>query len=122
MLESILVRNVRDPLAGLTRAEFEGRLRGALAGRVDMAWLFGSYVRGGFGADSDVDLILVLPTSASFPERSGEFADLLDLGPRLDILVYTPEEFGALLADPSPGFWRGVAASLRALSITPRQP
>lgn len=39
--------------------------------------------------------------------------DLLDLGPRLDILVYTPEEFARLTADPSPGFWRNAVKAMR---------
>lgn len=41
------------------------------------------------------------------------FSDLLDIVPRMDILVYTPAEFEDLLADPSPGFWRSAVASLR---------
>lgn len=44
------------------------RVRGAIV--LSEAWLFGSYVCGGFGADSDVDLILVTPTNEPFQVRS----------------------------------------------------
>ena len=37
----------------------------------------------------------------------------MDLGPRMDILVYTPDEFRFLISDPSPGFWTDLARSLR---------
>jgi predicted nucleotidyltransferase len=113
LADSILVKNDRDPLAGLGRADFEARLRAALSGRVLEAWLFGSYVSGGFGPDSDVDLMLVRETDEPFVQRPFAFADLLDIGPRLDILVYTPGEFATLVSDPSPGFWKNVVRSLR---------
>ena len=110
-----MVKNTRDPLDGLTRSEFESRLSKALEGRVEELWLFGSYVQGGFGPDSDIDVILVAPTEEPFPLRSQRFADLLDIGPRLDILVYTPQEFRTLVDEPTAGFWREVAAQMRRL-------
>ncbi len=113
--DPILVRNDRDPLAGLSRTRFEDKLRTALSGRVSEAWLFGSYVSGEFGNDSDIDLILIAETDEPFQSRSFAFADLLDIGPRMDILVYTPDEFRSLVSDPSPGFWTSVASSLRRL-------
>ena len=111
----ILTRNQRDPLAGLSRADFESRLKYQLSGRVLEAWFFGSYVRGDFGPESDVDLILTTETDQPFHLRSFSFADLMDIGPRLDILVYTPEELESLVSDPSPGFWRSVVGSLQRL-------
>jgi len=62
---------------------------------------------------SDLDLILVTPTSRPFVQRPLEFADLLDIVPRIDILVYTPEELEQLTRDPSPGFWRSVTSTWR---------
>jgi predicted nucleotidyltransferase len=112
---TILERNERDPLYGKTPAQLEQALRAALAGRVESAWFFGSYGTPRFGSDSDVDLMLVARTTLPFPERPHAFADLLDLVPRMDILVYTPEEFERLTTDPSPGFWRSVTQSLRRL-------
>lgn len=110
---AILVKNDRDPLAGYTREEFERRLAVALSGRVKEAWVFGSYVSGNFGPDSDIDLMLVSETDAPFHTRAFAFDDLLDIGPRMDILVYTPEEFTRLAADPSPGFWRTAVKAMR---------
>jgi len=114
--ELVLTRDTRDPLAGLSREEFEENLRKLLRGRVDQIWVFGSYVSGDFGPQSDVDLILVCATSLPFPLRSREFVDLLDLGPRLDLLVYTPEEFAGLTSNPTAGFWRNVTRSLLRLA------
>jgi predicted nucleotidyltransferase len=113
--ESILVKSGRDPLAGMTRDEFEAKLVSSLSGRVMEAWLFGSYIAGFFGRESDIDLILVAETKAPFQLRAIDFLDLLDLVPRMDILVYTPEEFRSLVSDPSPGFWRSVVASMRRI-------
>ena len=117
MTDAVLVRNTRDPLAGLTPQKFERRLVNALKGRVDEVWLFGSYARGELGPDSDVDVILVTPTKEWFTNRSWQFADLLDIGPRLDLLVYTPEEFRRLVENPTAGFWRSVVESMRRLSL-----
>lgn len=114
--DTILVKNDRDPLAGYSREEFERRLAVALSGRVREAWFFGSYVSGNFGPDSDIDLMLVAETEAPFHTRAFAFEDLLDIGPRMDILVYTPEEFSRLTADPSPGFWRNVVKTMRRLA------
>ena len=80
----------KHPLAGLSREDFESRLRAALAGRVTEAWIFGSYVSGAFGPDSDIDLMLVTATDAPFQARAFAFEDLLDLGPRFDILSTPP--------------------------------
>ncbi len=35
-------------------------------------------------------------------------ADLYDLGPQMDILVYTPEEFSRIMDKLPVGFWRSV--------------
>jgi len=108
-------RDERDPLYGRTPAQLERELRAALAGRVESAWFFGSFGTEHFGRDRDIDLLLVVRTTSPFVERSRAFADLLDIVPRMDILVYTPEELASLTANPSPGFWRSVSASLRRL-------
>ena len=44
MSETVLERE--DPLGGLSREQFEQRLREKLAGRVEQAWAFGSYAEG----------------------------------------------------------------------------
>jgi hypothetical protein len=80
MADLVLTRDTRDPLMGLSREQFESKLKAQLAHRVDQVWAFGSYASGQLGPQSDVDLILVCPTTLPFPIRSREFADLLDIG------------------------------------------
>ncbi len=64
---------------------------------VKKAILFGSLARGDVAEASDIDLILIKETTKRFSDRLEEA--LLALDPRvgLDILVYTPAEFEALL-------------------------
>ncbi|WP_305044999.1 nucleotidyltransferase domain-containing protein [Geoalkalibacter sp.] len=86
--------------------ELLARLRAALARHdVVAAWLIGSCARGDARPWSDIDLILVCETALPFVERPRLFAALDDLGVPVDLLVYTPEEFAALEADPT-SFWR----------------
>ena len=111
--DTILVRSTRDPLFGRTPGELEAALQRALSGRVNEAYFFGSFGTNVFGAESDIDIILINETDAPFLMRSREFEDLLDIHPALDILIYTPDEFERLTTDPSPGFWTSVSATLR---------
>ena len=50
-----------------------------------------------------------------FAARGKEFADLFAIYPELDILVYTRDEFEALLQNPGPGFWQAVRETRRKL-------
>jgi predicted nucleotidyltransferase len=113
----VIVRNDRDPLFGMSRERFEARLSDALSARVLEAYFFGSYAMEALGPDSDIDLIIVSRTDKSFIERASDYADLLDIVPSMDILVYTPEEFHDLTVNPTPGFWESVVASLRKLDL-----
>lgn len=72
--------------------------------KIQAAYLFGSYVQGLASAWSDIDLLIVMPTTIPFIERSRVFDDLYELGLPIDILVYTPEEFSTLKTSNS-GFW-----------------
>ena len=55
--------------------------------------LFGSNARGAAGADSDVDLIIVLPTIESKRRIRLAIREAVSgMGLSKDILVYTPEE------------------------------
>lgn len=64
----------------------------------DRVYLFGSWARGETDDLSDLDVVLIKSTSAPFMERLLEVARLLppEVGP-VDILVYTPEEFTAMV-------------------------
>ena len=61
--------------------------------KVRRAAVFGSVARGEATADSDVDLLVIMQTSASLKERSWAVSRLLLPRPfPVDILVKTPEE------------------------------
>jgi predicted nucleotidyltransferase len=58
--------------------------------------LFGSLAQGEIRAWSDIDLIIVTPTTSRFLDRSKEMLQLLQPRVGLDVLVYTPQEFERL--------------------------
>ncbi len=63
----------------------------------DRIYVFGSYARGEADILSDLDLVIVKRTLDSFFERLRKVAGLLPAGVGgVDILVYTPEEFGRM--------------------------
>jgi predicted nucleotidyltransferase len=101
----------RDPMSGFTRGELIQRLQDLLRGRVSACYVFGSFARNNMNRDSDVDLILIKPTEMSFLDRASEFRDLLEIGPRFDILVYTPEEFNGLRTEKL-GFWKSALGDI----------
>ena len=57
--------------------------------------IFGSYVRGDIGPESDLDLIFVQETDQPLIERGAELREALFpiLGVPYDLIVYTPEEY-----------------------------
>ena len=93
-----------DCFGGKSREEFLQALREALKGRVQGAWIFGSVARGDQKRTSDVDLVLAAETGRKFHDRVTDYSDLFDLCPRLDLLIYTPEEFRAQVQGAT-GFW-----------------
>jgi len=70
--------------------------------RASKAILFGSAARGDADQWSDLDLVIVADTTRPFLERYLDFEGLYDVWPRLDLLVYTPEEFASMLAEGRP--------------------
>ncbi len=96
--------------------DFIERACGLLAGKVEAAYLFGSFGTRAFRAGSDIDLILVTETELPFVERPRLFSDLYDLFPALDLLVYRREELTELLKEET-GFWASVKGSLRELPV-----
>ena len=66
------------------------------------AIVFGSWARGQADGFSDLDLAVVMDTDLPRPRRASALARELDraLPTVVDLLVYTPEEFGAGEADP----------------------
>jgi predicted nucleotidyltransferase len=108
---SPVIFNDHPPLNGMTRAEFIDALRLRLRGRVDKAYVFGSFNTPRFRPESDIDLILVCDCAEPFYERAERFSDLYDLYTPMDILVYRPEELQALLEEKT-GFWKSVAETM----------
>jgi predicted nucleotidyltransferase len=63
---------------------------------------FGSVARDEADAGSDLDLVILADTTRPFFERFKDFAGLYDVWPRLDLLVYTPEEFARMAGEDNP--------------------
>lgn len=76
-------------------------LRKDLRNRALEAYLFGSHASGTATDMSDIDLILVTQTTARWPRRGAVFDDLLDRYGAMDLLVYTPQEWAQLRAEPT---------------------
>lgn len=65
---------------------------------------FGSYARGDWGVGSDIDLLILVDTTAERFERRSLAYDASSLPVPADILVYTSAEWGSLAsADHGPG-------------------
>jgi predicted nucleotidyltransferase len=54
---------------------------------------FGSSARGEAGLDSDLDLIVVMPSEDNFPDRIAALYKKIRPRAAVDLLVYTPAEF-----------------------------
>lgn len=62
--------------------------------------LFGSLAHGVLHPDSDLDLIVVMPSSHPFLDRIGELLERFRPRVGMDLLVYTPEEFEEIRSRP----------------------
>ncbi len=83
---------------------------------MEAAYIFGSASTGAYRENSDIDLIFVKDGNLGpFVERALLYDDILDLFPRMDILVYTPQELEQQLADSDVGFWKSVRLSMKRI-------
>ena len=65
----------------------------------DRIILFGSFARGDWHADSDIDLAVIKDSDVPFIRRALPVLRLMTGVPRdVEVLVYTPQEFEAMLA------------------------
>ena len=58
--------------------------------------LFGSYVAGRRDLFTDLDLLVIMESDLDFVQRTAELYRQLSFSVDLDMLVYTPEEFGRM--------------------------
>ena len=64
--------------------------------------LFGSVARGDADEYSDLDVIVVKPSTMSFVERLADVVRKCPHAPGADIIVYTPEEFQRMQENENP--------------------
>lgn len=71
--------------------------------RPRLAIVFGSKARGNADPTSDIDLLMVKKTQDNFFDRLKKFALMLPHDtPRVDALIYTPEEFDKMKESRTP--------------------
>jgi predicted nucleotidyltransferase len=87
-----------------SRTELIRKLRSALHGRAYQAFVFGSYAARTATSSSDVDLLVIADSRRPFVERFRDFTDIVQRFAPIDLVVYTPAEWHALIHDPTP-FW-----------------
>lgn len=65
----------------------------------DKIILFGSLARENWDEMSDIDLIIIYPTSKGFLDRLKELYLAWDIPKGVDILAYSPEEFDGMVQE-----------------------
>lgn len=92
-------RQRRAERGRLLEAEVRRLLPLLLRWQPSLVLLFGSLARGDVGTASDIDLLLVMPSSEPFVRRGADLRRDLACRYGLDLFVYTPEEFTAMRRD-----------------------
>lgn len=104
-----------DELSAL-RAAYASRLEAALPRIVERLSalpevrrisVFGSFARGRRDLRTDLDLLVVLDTEESVPERLARLYSLVDAGVDLDLIAWTPAEYEGMRRRP---FGRSIIA------------
>ncbi|PYM96556.1 MAG: hypothetical protein DME04_01565 [Candidatus Rokuibacteriota bacterium] len=67
--------------------------------RARKAVVFGSVARGEADEWSDLDLVIIADSTRPFLERYRDFEGIYEVWRRLDLLIYTPEEFEQMRAE-----------------------
>lgn len=99
-----MIRRAARVRPRFSRAALLKRLESMLRDRCEAAFLFGSYARNEAVAGSDIDLIIVTPSTRETVDRFRDFMDLaIHLAP-IDLIIYTPEEWRHLQRSPIPWF------------------
>jgi len=69
---------------------------------IDQVILFGSYARGDYHENSDIDIIIIGSFQEQFFERIGKILDLAPRDLNIEPLVYTKEEFNKMQQNENP--------------------
>ncbi len=77
-------------------------VKGLMAYQPEKIILFGSMARGDADEYSDIDLIVIKDTKQRFVRRLVEITAFIPLDIGVDVLVYTPTELEAMLAEGNP--------------------
>lgn len=109
---SVIIWPKTEMYSGLTREELINKFKIALKGKCISAYFFGSFASGNDTPESDIDILVVANTERPFIERARQYNALWDIFPRLDLLVYTPQEFAQLKKDDFPGFRKSMMSNL----------
>lgn len=83
-------------------SDIDRLLAGLMGYEPEKVILFGSMARGDADEYSDIDLIVVKKTSKRFIPRMLEAGAFVPRDLSVDILVYTPEEFQAMIDEGNP--------------------
>ncbi len=59
----------------------------------DRIILFGSYVKGGYGPDSDIDIIVVMPTNKNGKQAAAEIMEQISPEINISLRVFSLAEF-----------------------------
>src|SRR5262245_15013758 len=79
------------------RRQLVRELTAVLKGRVHQAYVFGSYATNTATSSSDLDLLLIAESRRTFFERFRDFTDIVERFAPIDMIVYTPAEWEAIL-------------------------
>lgn len=90
------VNLVGRPLPDVVRQTIDSIVQGYTPSQI---WIFGSYARGDYHLESDLDLIIIKDTDKKFPDRIEEVLQYCPGGIAVEPMVYTAQEKAILLND-----------------------
>lgn len=83
--------------------------------KIERIILFGSYARGDYHENSDIDLIIVGNFEERFFDRIGNILDLVPYNLNIEPLVYTKNEFQKMSENGNPFILNAISEGLNIL-------